>query len=68
VKSLDELRRAFPGLGFAIYAYESGGPVILEIHSGDEVYTFTAWTEAEAIALAFPAAPPPPQTLTDIFG
>lgn len=55
--SLDELRHHFPGLGFAVYAYEPGGAVTLEIHDGEDVYSFPAATEAEAVALAFPMAP-----------
>ena len=53
--SLDELRRAHPELGAALYAYEPGGPVTLEIHTPDgQVYPFTGDTEAAALAVAFP--------------
>lgn len=56
--SLDDLRAAFPHLGFALYAIDPTEPVTLEIHSGGEVYSFTAPTEAAVIALAFPAPSP----------
>lgn len=52
--SLDDLRRDFPTLGFAVYALEPGGPVTLEIHQDGEVYTFRAATEAATLAQAFP--------------
>jgi hypothetical protein len=61
--SLDDLRTAHPLLGFALYAYEPGGPVTLEIHAPDGgVYSTTGPTAEAAIAVAFPprAAPPPP--------
>lgn len=56
VTPLDAVRAAYPHLGFAVYAYDPGGPVTLEIHDGGTVFTFRAATEAEAVALAFPAA------------
>jgi hypothetical protein len=58
MRTLDELRAAFPYLGFGLYALDPDGPVTLEIHVDGEVYDFTAGSEAAAIALAFPATVP----------
>lgn len=56
ISSLDEARRLNPDLGFALYAYEPGGAVTLEIHDpAGEVFTFTANSEEAAFAVAFPA-------------
>lgn len=56
ISSLDEARRLNPELGYALYAYEPGGAVTLEIHDPTgEVFTFTADTEEAAFAVAFPA-------------
>lgn len=52
--TLDELRAARPALGFAVYAYTPGGGVTLEVHDAGDIYEFSASTEAEAIAKAFP--------------
>lgn len=52
--TLDQLRIARPTLGFAVYAYTPGGGVTLEVHDAGEVYEFSASTEVEAIAKAFP--------------
>lgn len=57
--NLDELRKRFPHLGFAVYAYDPDGPVTLEVH-GAKINQVSAPTEAEAIALAFPS--PEPET------
>lgn len=54
-RSLDEARRLFPTLGFALYAYAPGLPVTLEVHDADgAVFTWKADTEAAAFAQAFP--------------
>ncbi len=59
--SVDDLRRVHPELGAALYAYEPGGPVTLEIHTPDgQVYSFAGDTEAAALALAFPPEPDEP--------
>lgn len=64
--TLDDLRRAQPHLGFAVYAYEPGGDVTFEIMAGEQSFTWRAPTVAEALAMAYPglaiAAPEP-----DIF-
>ena len=71
--SLDKARAAFPLLGLALYAYEPGGPVTLEVHTADgQTFSFTGPTEAAVIARAFPslaeAAPPPaPEPTTNVF-
>lgn len=61
---LDAARAAFPKLGLAIYAYEPGGPVTLEVHAADgQTFSFTGDSEAAVIARAFPsllASPPEP--------
>ena len=65
--SLDDLRVRFPGLGFAVYAYDPGGDVTLEIHSADGgLYAFVGPTLAAAIATTFPPLEPPPAP--DVFG
>lgn len=62
--TLDHLRAAMPELGFALYAYNPGGPVVLEVHAADGVFTFEAETAAAAIALVLP---PEEEPATDIF-
>jgi len=52
--TLDHLRAAYPALGFALYAYDPGGRVTLEVHDGKDVFTFSGATEAEVISVAFP--------------
>ena len=52
--SLDELRAAYPHLGFALYAFEPGGDVTLEVHDTGTVLTTTGPTAEAAIAKAFP--------------
>lgn len=78
--SLDDLRERFPHLGFAVYAFEPGGPVTLEIHApGGHVFPVIRPTLAAAIATAFPEvdvpdpappgpAPAPAPTTDLIFG
>lgn len=57
--NLDAARARFPGFSFAVYAFDPGGPVTLEILTGDETFQFHAATEAEAWAAAFPEEPEP---------
>lgn len=62
--TIDDARAAFPKLGLALYAYDPGGPVTLEVHTADgQTFTFSGPTEAAVIARAFPslALPPAPQ-------
>lgn len=61
--TLDDARAAFPRLGLALYAYEPGGPLTLEVHSADgQTFSFTGATEAAVIARAFPSLATPPAT------
>lgn len=54
--TLDDARAAFPHLGLAIYAYQPGEPLTLEIHAADgQTFAFTGPTEAAVIARAFPS-------------
>lgn len=58
--TLDDARAAFPRLGIAIYAYEPGGPVTLEVIAADgQTFSFTGATEAAVVARAFPSLVPP---------
>ena len=65
--TLDDLRAAHPDLGFALYAYDPRGPVTLEVHAAEGVFSFIGSTEAAAIAAAFPQATEEPPH-EDIFG
>lgn len=60
MKTLDEIRAKYPHLGLALYAYEPGGMVTLECHSGKEVFVFVGPTEAEAVSAGFPDEDPAP--------
>lgn len=63
--SLDELRKAYPHLGFAVYALTPGGVVTFEVIAPDNApFAFEGPTLAAAVAAAFPPdatqdAPPP---------
>lgn len=68
--TLDDARAAFPKLGLAIYAYEPGGPITLEVIAADgQTFSFTGATEAALIARAFPslAAPVEPEPAPNVF-
>jgi len=65
--TLDDLRAAHPQLGFAVYAMTPGEPVTLEVYSGEDVFSFTAATADEALALAFPPEPPAPAVTSNVF-
>lgn len=75
MKTLDDIRAAYPHLGTALYAYTPLGPVTLEIlpPDGGKPIQFVAQTEAAAVALAFPdeepepAAATPPAPTTNVF-
>lgn len=61
--SLDELRQRLPDVGVAVYAYEPGGPVTLEIHAPDgATFTFVGPTLAAAMDRAFASASPEPES------
>jgi hypothetical protein len=52
---LDTLRRKYPHLAWAVYAFDPGGPVTLECITADgKTFPFVAPTLAAAIALGFP--------------
>lgn len=51
---LDEIRAQFPDLGFAIYAYEPGGAITVEVLTPDGArFTRQAPTMTEALAGMF---------------
>lgn len=53
--SLDDLRREHPTLGAAIYAYQPGEDVTLEVHTPDgQVFSWSGPTEADVLLQAFP--------------
>ncbi len=58
--TLDDARAAHPGFGFALYAFEPGGPVTMEVIALDgSIFPFTGPSEQAVLDLAFPPAPPP---------
>ena len=61
--SLDDLRKRFPHLGFALYALTPGGTVTLEVIDGGEVYSFAGRTAEAAILKAFPPEPDLPEPI-----
>ncbi|MDK4729368.1 hypothetical protein [Rhizobium phaseoli] len=53
--SLDDLRREHPTLGAALYAYQPGEALTLEIHTPDgQVFSWTGASEADVLSQAFP--------------
>jgi hypothetical protein len=53
--SLDDLRREHPTLGAAIYAYQPGEDVTLEVHTPDgQMFSWSGSTEADVLSQAFP--------------
>ena len=75
---IDEIRRSYPHLGVALYAFEPGQPVTLELHGADgRILTFTAPTALLAAEKACPElfaaepeptpAPPAPVDPTTLF-
>ena len=66
--SLDDARAAFPHLGLALYAFEPGGPVTLEVHAGEQVFRFKGVSVGAVMRRAFPSlnTPPPPPTPPEI--
>lgn len=72
--SLDAIRLAYPHLGLAVYAFEPGGAVTLEVHAADgQVFSFTGPTEQAVLLRAFPpdviepAPEPPPPPTQNVF-
>jgi len=81
--TFDSARRAYPLAGLAVYAYEPGGEVTLEVHSAVGIRTFVGPTLDACLAAAFPVLPeaeaadepdifapaaPPPVPAPSIFG
>ena len=71
---LDAIRAAYPEWGFALYAYDPGGEVTLELlaPSGDR-FEFHALSVASVLRVAFPHFQPPPAAAPpaqeeDVFG
>ena len=62
----DAIRQRFPHIGLAVYAYEPGGPVTLEVHADGGVWDFTGPTLGAALTRAFPLAEPEPEPTTPI--
>ena len=61
--TLDEVRARHPDLGFALYAFDPGGEVTLEVLDGDDLFSFTGPSAEDVLARAFPE---PPQPTRDI--
>jgi hypothetical protein len=60
--TFDEARDARPAFGFAVYAYEPGGPITLEVHTPlDGMFTFEGPTLQSALDRAFPPPLPEPE-------
>ena len=56
---IDDIRARYPALSGALYFYEPGRPVTLEmIYAQGKSFSFTAPTVAEVIAQAFPELTP----------
>lgn len=76
--TFDELRARLPDFGLALYAYEPGGPVTLEIVApGEQPFSFEGGSEAAVIERAAAGLAPsdtaPPVSVVadepaDIFG
>lgn len=61
-RDFDAVRAAFPDDGLAVYAYEPGAPVVLEVwRNGAPVFTVERPTLAECILAVWPPEPEPPQ-------
>lgn len=56
----DALRAEHPHLGFALYAFEPGGLVTLELHIDGHVSTFRGASEDDVLDQAFPPEPAEP--------
>jgi hypothetical protein len=70
MRSLDDVRAKYPHLGIALYAFEPGKSVTLELITDDgKTFKFTARSEADAIKKAFDedaeAPVPEPTTKTE---
>ena len=62
--TLDDIRRAYPQLGLALYAYDPAGVVTLELHAPDgNVLTYHASSSEEVFARVFPELLSAPETI-----
>jgi hypothetical protein len=57
--TFDEARMAYPAMIFNIYAFEPGGPVVLETIVDGESFTFEGDTLQAALDRAFPLVEQP---------
>ena len=58
--TFDEIRAKFPAFGFALYAYEPGGPVKFEVlDPAGTIWEFSAETEQAVLERAFAPEQPP---------
>jgi hypothetical protein len=60
--TFDQLRQAHPHLGFAVYAYDPGLGVTLEIMDGVTAFTFRGKSFRDCVYAAFPDLRPAPAT------
>lgn len=52
--TIDDIRAAHPHLGLALYAYEPGGLVTLEVHTPEgDIFSFQAHDASAVLAQAF---------------
>ena len=70
--TIDDVRARYPALAGAVYFYDPGQPVTLEILTpAGETFSFTAPTVAECMAKAFPeltpTEPEPEQPAASVF-
>ena len=65
--TFDEMREAHPQLRFAVYAFEPGDEVTLEVVHEDKIFSFVAPTAQAAIDLAFPPEPVAPAPTPNVF-
>jgi hypothetical protein len=57
--TFDEIRENWPHLGLAVYAYEPGGPVTVEVLSADgSRFELSGLTLDETLGMLFPAPEP----------
>lgn len=55
--TLDEARKRYPFLGFAVYAYQPGYPLTVEVITAtEETFTAAGQTEEDALRSLFPDA------------
>lgn len=66
--TFDDLRAALPLTGLAVYAFDPGGPLTMELLTPDgRLLAIERATLAECIAAAMPPKPPDPVPAPSIF-